>query len=162
MLKKETDIMVGGFLAILSVAYYTATYSITKVDMGTLDSGAVPRIYAIILFLLSIMLIIEGVGKAKRKIETVALSEGEMATEKEKLKAIIVAIVVLGVSIILMGILGFIVSMALYMLVSFTLNSPKEKRNYVLFLGLSVGISIAIYLIFTRAFQLMLPLGIFK
>lgn len=162
MTKKKEDLIIGCVLVIFSLIYFIASFGITKVDMGTLDSSVMPRVYACILFLLSLILILTSIKKTgKEEITIKTRSDKEIAEEKDKSLSIVKAVILLGVSIFLLGVIGFIPAMSIYMFVSFCFNTKKEERKYPFFAILSIVTAVVVYFIFTRGFQLLLPNGIF-
>lgn len=104
----------------------------------------------------------------------VLISIGLLVTEKmaaddhvkgitADVKGFMSTLALLFVYIFLLDILGFVLASALYMFVQMCIFVPKElrsKRNYILFVVLSVIIPVAVNEVFVEVFSLILPTGI--
>ncbi|NME35511.1 MULTISPECIES: tripartite tricarboxylate transporter TctB family protein [Fusobacterium] len=147
MLEKIFSIL----LCIVSAIVY---YSASNFDMSYIgDSGLgpdfFPKVISIILFILSALIFIFKViedkkGETKEKIE-------------QSPKSTLLTIGVFAVYIFLIGRLGYLTSTILF---SFVVISILKKNSLILKIVYSIIFPLGLYLLFTYAFKVSLPVGI--
>lgn len=81
---------------------------------------------------------------------------------KTDYRRVLLSLVLLAASIFLLEYVGFLIIGAVYLFLQILILSPKEKRKPIRYALLSIVISAAVYLLFVRAFHVMLPNGILK
>lgn len=145
ILKKtlDKDICAGGFLIILALLGFIASSQIENMAVTRLSGAFYPNILFSILIICGIGLIYQG---KKRK--------NKEAIPSFKWKKLIQMVIVLLLYVFLMEYIGFVLSTVLFMIVSMFLYG--ERRAKIL-LPVSIVISVVVYLLFTKAFMIILP-----
>lgn len=134
-------------LCLISAVVY---YSASQFDMSYIgDTGLGPdffqKVVSVILIVLSILIFISN-GKDKK-------------TEKNpNIKYTLITIGIFAVYIVLIGKIGYLVSTILF---SFAIISLLKKDSIVLKVVYSIIFPVGLYLLFTYAFKVSLPTGIF-
>lgn len=180
-LKKELG--VGIFFAALSLAYLLGTTFVsTFTPFGNrgLDSKSVPVLIGGLALVLSASLIISTVSKLKKN-HTPALKKEDQVCDSDKVACItppkgvektkaarslpiklVLSVVYLVVYFALYQKVGFILSSIFYLLAeTFLLTEKTKRKKWALFIILfSIGVTVLIYVVFTRYLTLFLPRGI--
>jgi cobalamin synthase len=159
LIKAKKDIAMGIALFGVSIVYILQTFSIRQTALIKITSAAIPRVCAVVLCALSIVLTIQGV-RAYRKNRTDSRTVEERKNDRMQVAAVVIALTILAIGIFLMEYAGFCVGMAVYLFFAFFTLSKYEKKNYPLFVALSLLIPVVIFLIFTKGFGLSLPVGV--
>lgn len=165
MQKAKRDQVTSIVLAVICVVYYILSYQIRQTALISLTSAFIPRLSAICLFALSVVMFIRSmrtIAAEKCLAHTQTEEERQQRSDsRAKLIAALVAFAILAASILLMEFAGFVYGMVFYLVASFYCFSKYEKKNWLLFVILAIVVPVVIYLAFTRAFNLRLPNGIF-
>lgn len=138
------------FSILLCLISLVVFYSASNFDMSYVgDSGLgpdfFPKVVSIILFILSGMIL---VGNLKRVKEN---------TKNSIDKNTLMIILLFTIYIFIMGKIGYLVSTILF---AFSIISILKKDNIVLKIIYSILFPLGLYLLFTYAFKVSLPLGI--
>lgn len=182
MKREKKELWIGIVFLALSIAYFAGSFAIPSYSgygQQTIDSKFMPRLLGIMLAILSILQIVVSYARLKRSLNRSKSSEaysGAATTsnmddvkksfdEDAYIKgSSIRSVVVIGVFLLFYVVtfksLGFILSSMIFLLCTILYLTPKEKRNWFLILGLSIGIPIMVYFLFVSGFKLKLPPGI--
>lgn len=149
------DLVSGSVLLLFAVAVYIAARGIERrIPMGV-DSGYFPELASGALALLALFVVVRGlVGMARRRAESGATSESGIL----RVAGAFVAIVIYGLSI---PYTGFILATFVFLMVSFAILPSVGAANRLKDALLAAIMTAAIYLIFTYAFGVILPRGLF-
>lgn len=160
MIKRFGNIYASIFLIVLSVVMYVGTYSFGRLTVSQVGSEFVPRLAAIGIFLLSIVLLIQGIKIYKQtKVQHSKTKQGKSFSFNNSY-SVVATIGLLIVYVALLREIGFLVMTVLYLIAQFYVLAEKSKRNFLVFSSLSVVVSFSIYYLFRYVFFLMLPAGI--
>ncbi len=131
---------------ISAVVYYSASqFDMSYIGDTGLGPDFFPKVVSVILIVLSILIFISN-GKDKK-------------TEKNpNIKYTLITIGIFAVYIVLIGKIGYLVSTILF---SFAIISLLKKDSIVLKVVYSIIFPVGLYLLFTYAFKVSLPTGIF-
>lgn len=131
---------------ISAVVYYSASqFDMSYIGDTGLGPDFFPKVISVILIVLSILIFISN-GKDKK-------------TEKNpNIKYTLITIGIFAVYIVLIGKIGYLVSTILF---SFAIISLLKKDSIVLKVVYSIIFPVGLYLLFTYAFKVSLPTGIF-
>ena len=161
MLKKYRDVFCGAFLILLAAGLYAASFGIKSVALNLIKADFFPRLDAALLLVLGVILVVSGFLKAKQAQpeagETVPFWKNDGTISM--LETLVLLVLYIG----LMKPLGFVITTVFYLIAQMYTLTPREKRtkrNLALFVVISLITSLAIYLLFTKVFYLMLPAGI--
>lgn len=131
---------------ISSVVFYSASnFDMSYVGDSGLGPDFFPKVVSIILFILSGMILI---GNLKRTKEN---------TKNSIDKNTLMIILLFAIYIFIMGKIGYLVSTILF---AFSIISILKKDNIVLKIIYSILFPLGLYLLFTYAFKVSLPVGI--
>ena len=168
MVVKFQDVISGFFLLIVSVAMFVATFSFEALTVSKVGPDFMPKIIASMMLIFSIIIIANGLKKAKIRNENtdayqkIKEEDMESVTQGEK-KNLLTVMTTLGLMIgyfVLIPILGFLLMTALYLFLQMLLLSHKSNRKIWFFAILSIATSALIYYVFRSVFYVMLPTGI--
>ncbi len=160
-MKKYMDVISGTFILLLSIAFFVGAYSIVSFADSKYGASITPRVVSIIMAILSIILIVSGIRNLKVEKRNGGTNEAS-AKRGNTNKIAYYTLGLIAIYIALINVVGFPVMTAIYIALQlFVLSGLKMKK---LLLGAIVGIvsSTLIYLIFSKALYIQLPLGIFR
>lgn len=166
MLKKYSDVYASIVLLVLAAVMYMGTLNMKRLTDSVVGSEFAPRLVAGGIFILSVILLINGFRKARDfKVEednSLDELEGEAEEAKEPINYMKVfwAALFFAIYIALMKPIGFLIMTAVYLFATMLLLSDSSQRKIPLFLIVSVIVSVVVYYIFKNLFYLFLPSGI--
>ncbi|MCB8566270.1 tripartite tricarboxylate transporter TctB family protein [Fusobacterium ulcerans] len=139
----------SAFLCIVSAFIF---YSSTQFNMAFIGNSGLgpdffPKVIAVILFMLSAMLF---VGSIKNK--------DKKSIYNPNMKYTFMVIFTFAVYIFLIDRIGYLVSTVIFAFVVITILKSKSKILNIIF---AIAFPIALYLLFTYAFKVSLPTGLF-
>lgn len=138
------------FSILLCVISMIVFYSANNFDMSYIgDSGLgpdfFPKVVSVILFILSGMILYGNLKKIRKN------------TKNNMDKNTLIIIVLFAIYIFIMGKIGYLVSTILFAL---SIISILKKDNIILKIVYSILFPVGLYLLFTYAFKVSLPVGI--
>ena len=139
----------SAFLCIVSAFIF---YSSTQFNMAFIGNSGLgpdffPKVIAVILFILSAMLF---VGSIKNK--------DKKSIYNPNMKYTFMVIFAFAVYICLIDRIGYLISTVIFAFVVITILKSKSKILNIIF---AIAFPIALYLLFTYAFKVSLPTGLF-
>ena len=139
----------SAFLCIVSAFIF---YSSTQFNMAFIGNSGLgpdffPKVIAVILFILSAMLF---VGSIKNK--------DKKSIYNPNIKYTFMVIFAFAVYIFIIDRIGYLVSTVIFAFVVITILKSKSKILNIIF---AIAFPIALYLLFTYAFKVSLPTGLF-
>jgi len=153
---KSIDGICGIFCIMFSIFYLLASTNIHKSTVVTLGAEFMPRIYGIVLFILSCVQIIN----CSRNIQ-VQNTATEARLEKNDKRNVFLTFLLTFCYLGIMQIVGFIIASTLYFVVQASLlSSIGSKRRYGLLLLVGALLSIGSYYAFHTVFHISLPSGL--
>lgn len=168
MLKRNKEVIAAWVVLSLSIALFILSFFVQRNTVSTVGPGFMPRFVAILLFILGIFNLRDTL-RAKRANKTEpaeqAIDNAAHST-KRSFKSVAldnldwVSAFLIMVYVFSIDTLGFPLASILYMFFQMIVLSYGQKRNWILFIALSILIPVLIYFAFTRCFYLMLPAGI--
>jgi putative tricarboxylic transport membrane protein len=145
---KKIDISVGACLSVLSVAIYLYAETYKGSGVSNYGPNVFPQFLAVMLFITSIMLIVNAVkGKSQTDLEGI------------NLKGFIRTSITVGISIvylIVMQFIGFFVATLIFLYSMITYLGQKSLLTRIIS---SVAVSIIVYFIFKDFLKIPLPSG---
>ncbi|NEU31306.1 tripartite tricarboxylate transporter TctB family protein [bacterium LRH843] len=165
MIRKYSDVYAGMIFLILSIVMFSATLNMKRLTDSVVGSEFAPRLVAGGIFILSVILVINGIKRARGGQITEEKSNDEFDDAGEILgevnyKKVVIAILYFTIYVALMKPIGFLLMTAIYLFATMLLLSSPTQRKIPLFLIISVVTSVAVYYIFKDLFYLILPAGI--
>ncbi|MFC5604343.1 tripartite tricarboxylate transporter TctB family protein [Sporosarcina koreensis] len=162
MVSKMRDVHSGIFLLFVSVIMFSATLSFKKLTTSQIGPAFMPQVISFLIAVVSIVIIIQGLKKVKASREESTSSTAEVeenVSEEVTYKPVILSFISMAVYVVVMPIVGFLITTAVYMFFQMMILSSKPERRWLLFLVVSVVSSGVIYYVFRNVFYIMLPNG---
>ena len=146
---KKYNVGISLVLLAVSVAMFVAASGLPASNDASIGPGSWPKVLACMMGFLSILLLIQSLGD----------KSGREAPFKPgpELKRVCIGIVILAVFCALLYFVGFMIASAF--MIPAVMLLMGEKRIPIL-AGLTVGVLVAVYIIFSVALKLPLPQGI--
>ncbi|WP_373079590.1 tripartite tricarboxylate transporter TctB family protein [Fusobacterium varium] len=137
------------FLCIVSafIFYSSTQFNMTFIGDSGLGPDFFPKIIAIILFILSTMLFIGSIRNKDKK-----------SIYNPNMKYTFMVIFTFAVYVFLIDRIGYLISTIIFAFVVITILKSKSKILNIIF---AVIFPVALYLLFTYAFKVSLPTGLF-
>lgn len=155
-MKKYKEIISGSIIFLVAAVYFGIALTIPEFNDGFISSDFMPKLYGILLMVLCAGQIFQGVKNLKNQA---AEDSGAEKKGFEIVPEVILTFIMLIVYVALLNPLGFMFATILFLLGMVTLFTPKEKRNPIKIVLISVIFSVVVYLIFAKGFGLILPEG---
>lgn len=147
---------------IIAVILFISTFSIRSLLGMNPGPDFMPKVASIMLFIVAAGIAWEGMIDAKRYVAE-EVSEEEAAYRKEGDRRVFYSAVLIGFYVFSMNYLGFLISTIIYEFCQMiVLTQAGKKKNYLLFLVVTVVSTVFFYFIFTKVLYLMLPSGILR
>lgn len=127
-----------------------------------IDAKFFPRFIGALIMSTSLFTIFSGL-RGMKNISQMTKDPGERQDKplsKEKTKPVLMTFALLCAYALLLESLGFILTSSLYLVLQFIVLSKRERWNFPLFIGIAASVSLLVYFVFLKAFNLMLPSGI--
>ena len=156
MIKKHDSLFSGILLIALAAIVFTQIPTIRITKMAS-DARLMPKITAVIMLILGVILIAEDVQKNRSAGAAGTAEKPVMKTDG--MVRVVLCLLLFGGFIWLMPRAGFILSGIAYLVASFYLLAPPGKKNHVMILLTGVLVPVAVYFLFVKGFRLLLPQG---
>ena len=159
-MERYKDIFGGLFWLFVAAAMFVASFNIRVLAIGGgstsfVGSGFMPRLVAIGMIILSLIIIFQSWKKVRASETTECVKDS--VSFHERYLPVVVSIGLLVVYIAFMEMLGFVIMTAVYLFGQMFILATTEHRRPVLFLVVAIVSALAIYYTFVEVFQLMLP-----
>lgn len=164
--KYKQDIVPGIVLTVFSLLYLACIPQIKIFDgLGAtpLNNRFVPYLWGGFLLVLSLWLIIRGLGKRKKFLaEGGTVTKFDWKATLDKYREVIASFVCLTIYVALMDAIGFVIMTIVYLFVQILILTPREnwKKNYIPAAITAVVCGVVLYIIFREMLNVLLPVGI--
>lgn len=163
---KYRELIGGCGFFLFGAAYFIAAFSIRKFDAnGVIDSAFIPKIYGILIMILSSLQLLVAIWKKKIINKDVTEKNNDEGTLRQRLFAVLKTFALLIIYIALLGNVGFVI-MSIFFIIAMTMlllpQNQFSKRKIIMVTGIAVVFSVAVYLLFVYGFGLTLPAGILE
>ena len=158
------NIVIGGIIIAFSVAMLinSSTIRIDKFSSSPVDNAAfLPRLIFGVLIVIGVVLIIMGIQDIKKNKEKLLEGEALEKVSKETLRSL-GALLMLAVYILCFKPVGFIISSIVYLVAMMFYMTKKEDRKPIVFIIISVVMTLVVYFCFKQFLYIYLPAGILK
>lgn len=155
---KNQNFLAGIALSLVGIFMLVDAIRFGRFINGNVGADFFPKMVSTALLLVGISLLSSGLTQVKK--EPSVANGGVTGQIKGNVPEFLGTIAVLILYILLLEPLGFIIATIPFCFSLILLISPKDKRNYLLFAAISVGVAIVAYLLFVKVFYVMLPQGI--
>ena len=156
---------IGAAVVVLAFAafLFIASFFVKTSTVTTLGPEFFPRLISSVIFLLGLLNLRTAIRDYRfLKEHDKLVSAGEKRPWKEVLLDNLdwVSGALMLAYVVAIYYLGFLLPSIVYMFLQILLYTTNQKRNYVLYIVLSIVIPCAVYVLFRNYFHLMLPRGI--
>lgn len=158
------NIVIGGIIIAFSGAMLFASTSIRvdKFSSSPVDNAAfLPRLIFGILIVIGIVLIVMGAQDMKKNKAKVLEGEALEKASVETLRSL-GALLLLAAYILCFKPVGFIISSIVFLIGMMFYMTKKEDRKPILFIVISVAMTLIVYFCFKQFLYIYLPAGILK
>ena len=158
------NIVIGVIVIAFSVAmlFNSATIRIDKFSSSPVDNAAfLPRLVFGILIVVGIVLVIMGIQDIKKNREKLLEGEALEKASRETLRSL-GALLMLAAYILCFKPVGFIISSIVYLIAMMFYMTKKQDRKPILFIIISVVMTLVVYFCFKQFLYIYLPAGILK
>ncbi len=145
------DIISGNFFLFLAIALYAGSYSIRSFSDAAFGVKFLPRVAAVLMACISLVVIHGGFVKLREAPE-----RGPMPVTR----GFLMTMALVFFYILLLPKLGFILDTFAYIVGQIGILSGFDKRRMLFGAAIAAVFSAGIYLVFTRMIYIMLPSGI--
>lgn len=155
--KKYGDIVVGVFFMVLGVVLFVAAAALPKSAVMDIGPDFMPKVTAILVFVLALALTIQSVlGLKDKEIDPDSIPKCDY-------KRVISSIILVLIYVFAMRPVGFIVTTLVFLPLQMLVLSPNDQRgpkNIAILVVIDVIFTMAVYFLFRYGFMIMLPRGI--
>ena len=158
--KKYRDFIIGVVGLALSAFYLIFALRIKtkpKLTPGYASAKIMPILLGALLAALSVILIAQGLKKAKRPDD----GEAKKAAPADNMAVVLTFAVIIGY-IMALPMLGFCLSTAIYLFLQMLILAPADKRNFALFAVVAVAFTALMFVAFRIGLQQLLPRGVIE
>lgn len=165
-MKRYKDLISGLFIVVVSIAMYISSNNIKKMVVTSIGPDFFPKLVAVILGVLGIILTIQAIVRDINTSRTT--SDTDEGLEKKKLNfrdifkrnLDIVTLLLLILYSVLIDKLGFLISTMIYIFVQIMLMFTNRKKNYIAIVSISIVFTFIVYFFFRKVLNVMLPAGL--
>ena len=158
------SIVIGGIIIAFSTAMLinSSTIRIDKFSSSPVDNAAfLPRLIFGILIVVGIVMIIQGIQDIKKNKQKLLEGEALEKASRETLRSL-GALCILLIYILCFKPVGFIISSILFLVGMMFYMTKKEDRKPIVFIIISVVMTLVVYFCFKKFLYIYLPAGILK
>lgn len=157
------ELLIGIVLILLCLVIYSQSGDFPYFNEVHLNAGSFPKVIAILLGLLSLILV---VSKAKellsQKADSAKLNVRDYLHELYKeYKLVFLTLISLFLYIFLMQYIGFILTTICFIIVTGLVIGPKKKKDILLISAVAVLITFSTYFFFENVLHVRFPSGLF-
>lgn len=154
-MKKYGDLICGAICAVIAAVVLVMSVQIGLKESASIGADFVPKIASVIMLIFSVVLMVRGWRASQ-------IYEEKGAEYPSNLPGVLTMMAALVVYAAALKTAGFLLTTLIFLFLAFVLMSKKEETSCVRFAVISVVVTLAIYLIFTRFFGIRLPRGLIK
>lgn len=158
---KRREIIGGSVFFVFAATYFIMAFDIRQYNDGFLSSDFIPKVYGIILIILSVLQILFGMWKHKKTDDEETNTSAIF--DLGRLSSVVVTFILLLAYILLLRTIGFIIMSSLFVFTMTLMLYPRTERNIRRLCKVVIVaclFSTLVYLLFVKGFALTLPAGI--
>lgn len=157
------EIVIGIFLILLSALIYFNSGDFPQLNETHLDPGSYPKLIAVLMFSLSLILVIKQTVILVRTKEVGFKNSFKDFLQKQwhEYRLVIFSFIVLALYIFSINLLGFIVTTITFIILSGLLIGPLKKKNIITICIVSFSTTLGVYFFFENVLYVRFPDGIF-
>ena len=163
---RSKDVVTGLITIGLAIFLFVISSNVRDFAAVGVGAGFLPRLAAILLGILGVILTVEGWRRGAspgRGVKSAQAARKDDDDEVEVFGGWLAVFLSAGLMCVYVGFLdrlGFIVASTLYAFCQMLILAKNARRNYLLFGVVALVTSAVAYFLFVRVFQVMLPAGI--
>lgn len=161
IVNKYKDTIVGVASICISVLLFIATFYIQEFSRTRLGAGFVPRVTAVILFILGVILIVKEVRTRRTDAPPEQAGDARPVPRVGIMgpPAVFLNILLFVVYLLLLNSVGYLIMTPIYLFLQILLLTDPAKYRYGAFIVLSLIVGVGTYYGFAWLFQVYLPSG---
>lgn len=160
-IKKYGDLIVGAFYAVLSAAILIMARALPKSKVMAIGPDFMPTVVGVISLVLSIILIVQAIGKLHANKGADEVKEKDESDYKRVLESLILATIYVNV----LKPVGFLISTFVYLTLQMIVLAPNDKRSkkeILKYVIINLVFTVVVFVLFRYGFKIILPSGIIK
>ena len=160
-IKKYGDLIVGAFYAVLSAAILIMARALPKSKVMAIGPDFMPTVVGVISLVLSIILIVQAIGKLHANKGADEVKEQDESDYKRVLESLILATIYVNV----LKPVGFLISTFVYLTLQMIVLAPNDKRSkkeILKYVIINLVFTVVVFVLFRYGFKIILPSGIIK
>lgn len=160
-IKKFGDLIVSAFYTVLSVVMIIMARALPKSKVMAIGPDFMPTVVGIISLLLSVILMVQAIGKLRSNKGVSEEKEKDESDYKRVLESLILAIAYVNV----LKPVGFLISTFVYLTLQMIVLAPSEKRTkkeIIKYVLINLIFTAVVFVLFRYGFKIILPSGIIK
>ncbi|MBQ8093947.1 MAG: tripartite tricarboxylate transporter TctB family protein [Clostridia bacterium] len=122
-----------------------------------MQAQVIPTLLGVLLAVLSVVLIYQGIKKMR-----LPDADGTAKGSREDMISVVLTCAVILIYVAVLDTLGFILATIVYLFCQMMVLAPKNKRNPVLFIVISIVFTVLIFIAFRIGLKQLLPRGIIE
>ncbi|WP_209121906.1 tripartite tricarboxylate transporter TctB family protein [Alkalihalobacillus sp. BA299] len=157
------EILIGIALIIICIVIYSQSGDFPYFNEVHLNAGSFPKLIAVLLGILSLMLVISKAKELlsqKAEIAKLDLREYLRGVYKEH-KLVFFTLISLFLYIFIMQFIGFVLTTIVFIITTGLIIGPKKKKNIFIISVVAVVITFSTYLFFENVLHVRFPSGLF-
>lgn len=160
-IKKFGDLIVSAFYTVLSIVMIIMARALPKSKVMAIGPDFMPTVVGIISLLLSVILMVQAIGKLRSNKGVSEEKEKDESDYKRVLESLILAIAYVNV----LKPVGFLISTFVYLTLQMIVLAPSEKRTkkeIIKYVLINLIFTAVVFVLFRYGFKIILPSGIIK
>jgi putative tricarboxylic transport membrane protein len=154
---RDIDLIVGSVLLLIAILLFVGSFFIQERSNATaIGPRTMPQVVGIILALTAILIMVDTI----RKFHGTPAATTETQKDWRSIVTVTETIVLLIAYVLSLNLLGFPTSSSLYLFLQFVILDVAWKKKIPVYILLSIGVSIIVFIIFRQFFSLSLPTGL--
>lgn len=157
------ELLLGIVLIILSLVIYLKSGNLPNFNEGLLNAGSFPKLIAILLGILSLILVVSKVRQLlNQKLELSKMNLSDYLKEVYiEYKLVFFALSSFFLYIFFIKYIGFILTTISFIIVTGLIIGPKKKKDLLLITAVAVTITLIVYFFFKNVLHVRFPTGLF-
>lgn len=163
---KNRDVISGIALLVCALILYWMSFDIRSISTATIKADAFPRLDAIFIGVLGLIILISGIKDARKAKQSPQDTQDASPSfwSVGGNRCLVYTLVLIALYVGFLDAIGFIITSIVYLIAQMWVLAPNDKRTLKdigLYALIAVITSCSLYYLFVNVFYLLLPAGIF-
>ena len=153
----------GGFFLLVSILYFSGTFSFIEISRYSKESKLLPRVYAVMLFLAALRILTKAIAAWTREKKRQAEAGGESAAAAgpaPNYAKVAATLILIAIYAYLFQWMGFVSATFIYLVAHMLVLAGKRTGGVRRIVIVSALTSLCLYYLFVHIFQIAFPYGV--